>query len=401
MGNLSSSQADIVNLFLDEQGITFSPLREELLDHLISDLESRMDSGMSFPEAWELVQKEISGHHLKTIERETMKTINKKIDLTRLFSILSVILLAVATTFKILHLPGSGELLLGFLAVTSVLLVTSTVRNIINYPESRGRLFLSLITLSLIFFLLYLTFTILHLPGRSELQIISSSMLLILFPAISIYFYRSGGKLKDHVIIGLLSRNSSLMEAIALMMIGFGLVFNFSSWLTGETVLVGIVFFILTIIWIGLYAYSFTWSTYLRMPRGRIELPLLIFSTAALVLFILPLYGENLQPEIRNLAAFIAPIIYIGIIFYHYARVSVSSNRKWILTMCCLLVLYPILRLSAGMEWSPMAISMVNSLTFNISMLLFLLANLMIFRKETYFRILIIFMIAMQMIPNF
>lgn len=400
MGKLSPIQRLKIEQYLDQQGMTFNPLRDELLDHLITDIEQRMEQGSVFEETWLEVKSGITQNQLKKIEIETMAILNNKINVTKVFVFMALGLLALATIFKIFHFPGAGQLLLAFLGVTTVTLMVSTYRNLTRYPEKKGRVILGLVTLALILFLFYVSFMILHLPGADGLKLVSVGMIVLLFPALSIHFYHSFGSLKDHVILSILERNGKFLETIALIMIGFGIVFNLPVWLMGDQQFIGVVFFILTIVCIGLYAFSQTWSVYIHTPEKKNTL-LLILSIIALISFMLPVLGNYLSWSGRSLSAFLAPMIYIGIIAFHYLRESKSPNSLKLTALCGMFLFYPIMRLLENMDWTPLAAIISQSLTFNIGWLLLLISLLLIFRRETYFRILVIFMIAMHMIPGF
>ncbi len=66
MKKLSAEQRLNVRNFLAEQGLTFSPLLEEMLDHVSSDIEERMQEGSSFDEAWHQMKNDIPENHLQT-----------------------------------------------------------------------------------------------------------------------------------------------------------------------------------------------------------------------------------------------------------------------------------------------------------------------------------------------
>ncbi len=396
MGKLSAGQSERVEKYLREQGITYSPLREELLDHLLTDLEKRIDSGSDFQAAWQEVTGEIAGNHLKEIETETMALLNNKINLTNVLAGTSILILALATLFKLFHLAGAGYLMLTFLIVTAASLFTSAIVSISRHPEKKGRTFLMFSTIALVLFLVYLAFKILHLPGANQIGMISIILISILFPLLSWYFYSSEGKLKDHVVVNLLNRNGRSLEIIALVMVSFGLLLNLSSWLLGEPQMIGIIFFILTVIWIGLYAYSFTWKIYLEHNKGSLKW-LLIFSSIALILLLLPVY-YFLPDWLRTLSIVVAPGIYIGIMWTYYTKPLSGSGRRMMQLVCGVFLLYPILILAARLHIDA-ALQLATSLPFELGWLGFLFVTLYLFRHDKYFRVLAIFMIAMHMIP--
>ncbi len=292
--------------------------------------------------------------------------------------------------------------MVSFLVITSLILLISTGINVNQHREKQGRLFLSLVVISLVLLLAHLTFKIMHYPGANVMAGVSIIMIAILFPALSIYFYRSTGTLKNHVILNLLNRNGKKLEIIAGVMVGFGLLLNLSSWLTGQNQLIGVIFFVLTIIWIGLYAYSFSWQAYLVKDTldHSTKTALLFLSSAALIMLLIPVI-PGIPATLRTLTTFLAPSIYIGIMLYYYMHYSENENRSVLATFCGIFLLYPLLMLTARTGTFELSQTLLTSSEFNMSWLGFLLVMLLAFRKDRFFRVLVIFMIAMHMIPGF
>ena len=226
MGILKPNEIEELEKYLRDGGLSFDPLKSELLDHLICDVEVQMNKGTDFSQAWLTVKQGIPNNHLKHIEKETMELMNKKINVSRLLVGISLGLLILASTFKLMHLPGAAILLIGFLAFTSLILLFGSVRNVYVYKEKKGRAVILLTAFILATFIGAFCFKILNLPGANPLNLFSIVSLCILFPALSIYFYRSKQKLKDHLIIGLIDANRKTLENTALMLIAFGIVFN-------------------------------------------------------------------------------------------------------------------------------------------------------------------------------
>ncbi len=118
MGVLKQNEIEIIEKYLRDGGLSFDPLKSELLDHLICDVELQMERGADFTHAWLGVKKEIPKNHLKNIEKETMELIHKKINISRMLAGISIGLLILASTFKLMHLPGAAILLTGFFIFT-------------------------------------------------------------------------------------------------------------------------------------------------------------------------------------------------------------------------------------------------------------------------------------------
>jgi hypothetical protein len=403
MGSLTRNQIEQISADLQAQGITFEPLRQELLDHLICDIESQMDDGRAFNDAWIAVRNNIPQNHFKKIQTETMELLNKKINPLRIFAIISLSLLIFATLFKIMHLQGAAVLLLAFLITTSLTLLVGSARSVYVYRESKGRGVIFLATILIITFIVALCFKVLHLPGATELMYFSIIALCILLPSLSIYFYVSKQQLKDYLLIRLISDNQNLLEKTALVLIGFGLLFNYSSLLFGPETFGGVIFFIFSVILIGMYVYSLTWKYYVdtTSTEGPQRFLLLLFSSLAFVSFMMPVLGAGINEVLRNYLAYIPLIIFIGIVSVFYGKFSGSKNRSTLSALSLLLLFYPILRLGTKLQWYGDAVgSLTTNPIFILGFLIFLLVLLAIYRKEKLFKALVILTIASHMIPN-
>jgi hypothetical protein len=402
MGRLTPDQLHLIQDYIREQGISYSPLREELLDHLLSDIESRMEADSSFEEAWQQVTGQIAKNHLKQIENETMESINKRLNLNTLFAGIAISLLALSTFFKTMHWPGANIMLVSFFILSGLFLFISMIRSNIGYKEQKGRIFLTFISLGLIAYLSFLAFRLLHLPGANQLGVLSVIILAVTLPAVSFFFINSKGQLSDYVILQVLERNSMLLERIAMAMVAFGLVFNISFWAFGEAQFVGVIFFLLTIVWIGIYAYSQTWRHYAEHAANRENKALLALSTLALVLFLFPLISgiilhdspAHIENLLRSLAIFVAPVIYIGIIMFH------RKSHTEVVLAGCLFIFYFFIRLAANLDLFPLADAWMLSTGFYVAWLAILIGLFVAFRKDEYLRVLVLFMIAAHMIPN-
>lgn len=403
MGSLSKHQIEQISKSLQVQGITFDPLRMELLDHLICDIEIQMEQGSDFDHAWLSVKKQIPKNHLKNIQTETMELLNKKYNPVRILTVISFALLAFATLFKILHLSGAGVLLLAFLATVSITLLIGSTKSVYVNREFKGRGIILLMTVLVISFITGLCFKILHLPGSEALLYFFVTSICILFPALSLYFYVSNQKSKDYLLIKLIEENQSVIENTALTLIGFGLIFNYSSLLFGGESLSGTIFFIFSVVLTGMYVYTLTWAHYMESDgkKGHSGVLLLIFSSLTFIMFMLPLIGGGLHVVLRHVSAYLPGVILSIIIFIHYVKFSSSRHKSVLATLSSFLIFYPLLRLGTKLEWFG---GFLNGLTTNsyfiIGFLAFLIALLISYRKEKPFNALIILTMASHMIPN-
>lgn len=404
MGVLKSQEIEEIELYLRDGGLSFDPLKSELLDHLICDVEAQMKKGINFSEAWLEVKSEISEKQLKIIEKETMELIHKDSKINRLLAGISLGLLMMASFFKLMHLPGAAILLISFFVFTSLILLLGSARSIYIYKEKKGRTILVLIAFILITFIGAYCFKIMHLPGATQLNLISIVSLSILFPAMSIYFYRSKQMLKDHLIIELIGANRKALENAALMLIGFGIVFNYFTQLNNEENFIGAVFYFFTIILTGLYIYTLTWKKYVNREKtssDKSNLILLIASSAAFIMFVTPTLFVDFDIKIRFFMAYASFIIFTTIVLIHYYKYSEAIHKKVIMILTATFLPYLLFSLGNKLElFQSSTIELTSNPVLNISYLIFLVAVLVVFRKEQLFKSLIIIMIALHMMPS-
>ena len=78
MAELSDKELSFLNKEIDKQGLTYTQLQKELLDHLCCDIEAKMDEGIEFLKAFEEVSKRLENDRIQQIQEETLLLINQK-----------------------------------------------------------------------------------------------------------------------------------------------------------------------------------------------------------------------------------------------------------------------------------------------------------------------------------
>lgn len=160
-----------VSEFLAYRGLTFQPLLDEMTDHICSEAEVLMSDGMNFEEAFRNITSELPKDHFITIQTETMKTINNRLNVSRVFSFIAMAALLVATAFKIMKLAGGGQVLLvSFFALAGALI--AGVLPGFTVKEEKGVLRVLTIVAGTIALMTGWGFKILHLPGADQLIIV-------------------------------------------------------------------------------------------------------------------------------------------------------------------------------------------------------------------------------------
>jgi len=115
MKKLSDKELEILNREIDTGGLTYTNLRNELLDHLCCCIEEKTEAGMNFQDALRAVRKEMGTDCIREIQEDTLLLINQKYRMMKklmyIMGILAPVLIVIAAFFKVQHWPGSGVLL--------------------------------------------------------------------------------------------------------------------------------------------------------------------------------------------------------------------------------------------------------------------------------------------------
>ena len=228
MQDLKATQIEIIVEEVSKDGITFSHLRDELIDHICCQVEAAMRQGLSFEAAYEKTKALIGNKGLKKIQEDTLLLIDKKYRIMKktmkTIGLVSLVLITVGALFKIQHWPGAGILMtLGFFFLGTVFF-PSALWVMKKESKLKGSLFIYLISiLGGITFIFGFLFKIQHWPGAGILLTFGfSSLGLLLIPAILI------SKLRDEQAKNL--HATYIIGAISLMFYLFGDLFKIQHW---------------------------------------------------------------------------------------------------------------------------------------------------------------------------
>ncbi|WP_255566920.1 hypothetical protein [Flavobacterium litorale] len=126
---VSDTQVEYIKTNLEFYGITSEELKEDLLDHICTQIET--GNCTDFEKAYNNSLQAFGGHHaMSTIQKETiaMITAKKNSTLQKIVYIsgyISTTLISTAVLFKIMHWPMAGILLtLGFVILNLFFLPT-------------------------------------------------------------------------------------------------------------------------------------------------------------------------------------------------------------------------------------------------------------------------------------
>lgn len=183
---LNIEQINQIENQVESAAISFSHLSDDLIDHICCDVETRMDKGETFDQAFKNVKEKIGIEGLKKIEDQTLLIINQNYLIMKkalyVLSIISASLVVLSGIFKILHLPGASILLVfSFMAlVLGFLPLLFLTRN--KEDKERKQVWVNITGyLASSIFLLSVLWGIMHWPGRIWLLILSWILILGFF----------------------------------------------------------------------------------------------------------------------------------------------------------------------------------------------------------------------------
>lgn len=177
------TKLEILNITetIDKADISFSHLRDELIDHMCCEIEYQMEEGLNFLQAFNGIKTKIGIRELQKVQENTLLLIDKKYRIMKttmkIFGVVAPILMALGALFKIQHWPGAGVMLtLGFFLLTFVFLPSAIY---VSYREvsNRTRLFthLSGFFAGFLFAISFL-FKIQHWPGANIAMLVAAAI---------------------------------------------------------------------------------------------------------------------------------------------------------------------------------------------------------------------------------
>ncbi|MBI5540416.1 MAG: hypothetical protein HY951_10190 [Bacteroidia bacterium] len=249
---LDKHQVDIIVADVQLAGITFSHLPDDLVDHICCEIENLMGKGDNFKQAYEKVKMQAGISALKKVEENTKLLIDKKYRLMKttmkVTGIISLILLGLATVFKIMHWPGSGiGFVTGFTTLFMVFFPLAVFTNFV-YANKKQNLFLHIAALlGGMIFMIGVMYKIMHWPGSGIMIMIGYLFILLLFlPTLLIVHIKKAKSRKDKLIY--------ILGALSIIIYGFSNMFKMFHW-PGASVLMLFGAFLLISVFLPL----FTW----------------------------------------------------------------------------------------------------------------------------------------------
>ena len=146
MYSLDKKQVDIIVADVQLAAITLSHLADDLVDHICCEVESLINEGKNFDQAYELVKKQTGIEVLQKIQDNTKFLIDKNYRLMKttmkITGNISLAMLGFGTIFKIMHWPGASVLLVFGFFVLCAIFFPMTVHTNYKKSEKKQNLFL-------------------------------------------------------------------------------------------------------------------------------------------------------------------------------------------------------------------------------------------------------------------
>lgn len=189
MAELTDRELRILSREIDKQGLTYTQLQKELLDHLCCDIEAKMDEGLEFLKAFEEVRKRLEGDRIQQIQEETLLLIHQKYRMMKKFMYIlgtvSPSLLILGAIFKLQHWAGAGVLITaGTFLLAVVYLPVFAMVSIRDTREKGKKVNMGLYVAGVITGFLFLTgilFKIMHWPGAGVALTVSVLATVVVF----------------------------------------------------------------------------------------------------------------------------------------------------------------------------------------------------------------------------
>lgn len=98
MLELNEQQTALVHALIEKSTLSYHPFKEELLDHLCTDIEEQINTGMPFPEATAQAFDTFPEDEIQEIEQQIIKSLNQKKVIMKKVSLLALACLLLVST---------------------------------------------------------------------------------------------------------------------------------------------------------------------------------------------------------------------------------------------------------------------------------------------------------------
>jgi hypothetical protein len=262
---INDEQRHQIKELLILRGLTFKPLQGEMIDHICCDIEEAMAQGVSFDNALSSTMSSIPENHFKTIQIDTMNTLQKQFTLSRWLSYAALAFLFCSVVFKILHLKFTNEVLLISLGLVCVSLLSASIAGVHLNREKRGAIRVLGVVIGVIILIVGFSFKILHLPGADQILVTSVIVLIAALLANTFFVYRNAAG-EENLLTFLHEKYTPGIERFLLILLLPITLFKIITILNGsQQQFIGGLILLVTIFGGGLQLIALSWSV---MERG-------------------------------------------------------------------------------------------------------------------------------------
>ncbi len=223
---LSTEQIAIVTKDVKNEGINFSHLQLDLIDHVCCDIELHMDHGISFNESYEIVKKEFGIKGLRQIQQNTLMLIDKNYRIMKksmkIIGVLALALMAFGAMFKIMHWPMAGVMLLASFVFVAFVFFPALLY--VMYKEVNRKKQVATYIIAFVGGIIFMTsvlFKVMHWPYAQLL--FTPGLAILTFVLIPLIIIQRIGSLK-------MNKTVFLVGLISMMIILWGILFKMMHW---------------------------------------------------------------------------------------------------------------------------------------------------------------------------
>ncbi|PKP19915.1 MAG: hypothetical protein CVU05_10275 [Bacteroidetes bacterium HGW-Bacteroidetes-21] len=253
MESLSAKQVEIISADVQMAKITFTHLADDLIDHICCEVETEMSSGKSFQDAYEKVRQLFGIRELQKIQENTRYLIDKNYKnmkkMMKVSGTISLIMLGLATVFKIFHWPGAGPgFVFGFFILSMFFFPSAIYINFRDSHQKKNGLLHLTALIGGIAFMVGVLFKIMHWPGAGVMLVVGTGALLLLFMPILLFVSLKKAKTsKDKMLYS--------MGVFALIIFEMSFLFKMMHW-PGSSVLILFGSILLFTVFLPMYTYK-------------------------------------------------------------------------------------------------------------------------------------------------
>lgn len=192
MRELNEQQIALISAYIRQHGVAHDDLHDDLLDHVCTSIEFKLNEGERFETAFADTIKLFGPGGLKQVQQQTFELLTEINETMKkvafVFGLTSAFLLLAGTIFKLMHWPGAGIMIVLGGAVLSLFYLPTLLYY--KLKEAAGKDAIQHVSgfVGLGLTAIGVTFKIMHWPGASFLLL--SGIAILGFLYVPIYFYK-------------------------------------------------------------------------------------------------------------------------------------------------------------------------------------------------------------------